>query len=233
MRTTGIVAVSIAALLAAGCTSAGAENRADNTEAENIVVYAGQLGPDWTQSETTPDFNGDEQPLTLAASTEVQQCFRPAPSDGTTATASGDWMNNQTSGGFVYNQVVYHQNPVDADALAADFADQAKFDCWRKLALPAFTKSASTQGQTMTDAAVALFPVTAPAGTKAVGIRFTGTLHRPDGSVVPIREDATSLFVGRSEAFVLIGGAADGFPESTAQFVAGMIAGRLLKADTA
>ena len=228
MRTAGIVAVSIAALVAAGCTSAGAEN-----SAKNIVVYSGQLGPDWTQSETTPDFDGDKQPLTLAASTEAERCSRPAPSDGPTATASGDWIENQTSGGFVYNQVVYHQNAVDADALAADFADPAMFDGWRKLALPAFAKSASTQGQTLTDATVALVPVAAPAGTKAVGIRFTGTLHQPDGRVVPIREDTTSLFVGRSEALVMVGGATDGFPESTEQLVAGMIAGRLLKADTA
>ncbi len=233
MRKAGIVAVSIVALVAAGCTSASAENSADNTEAENIVVYAGQLGPDWTQAENTPEFNGDKHPLTLAASSEAQRCFRPNPSGGATATASGDWMDNQTSGGFVYNQVVYYRNVVDADALAADFGDPAMFDCWRKLALPAFAKSASMHGKTLTDAAVGLVPVAAPAGTKAVGIRFTGNLHQPDGSVVPIREDATSLLVGRSEAFVMVGGAVDGFPESTEQLAAGLIAGRLLKADTA
>ena len=75
MRTAGIVAVSIAALVGAGCTSAAAESSADNTEAENIVIYAGQLGADWTQSENTPDFNGDKQPLTLAASTEAEGIF--------------------------------------------------------------------------------------------------------------------------------------------------------------
>ena len=43
----------------------------------------------------------------------------------------------------------------------------------------------------------------------------------------------TSLFVGRGEALVIVGGAVDGFPESIEQLVVGMIAGRLLKADTA
>lgn len=229
MQKAGITAVALVALIATGCTAAAAENKADNIEAENIVILAGQLGPDWPAMRNAPDVSKDEA-ITVAASTEAAKCLRPKPD--VSAIASGDWMGNSTVGGFMFNQTVYHRSTIDADKLAAQFADPAVMECYRKIALPAFVDSASGDGSTVTDAAVTPIPVAAPAGTKAVALRYTATLHQPDGSTFTVREEQTSVFVGRAEAMIVVGGPADAFPEPTAQFAIGMLGGRLLKADT-
>lgn len=229
MQQAGIAAVALVALIATGCAAAAAENQADNIEAENVVILAGQLGSDWSAMKNAPDVD-KEQAITVAASAEAAKCLRPRPD--VSAIASGDWMSNSTVGGIMFNQTVYHRSAVDADGLAGQLADPAVMECYRKISLPAFEDSASGNGVTVTDAAVSPVLVAAPEGTKAVGLRYTATLHQPDGSTLAIREDQTSVFVGRAEAMVMVGGPADAFPEDSAKFAIGMVGGRLIKADT-
>lgn len=75
-------------------------------------------------------------------------------------------------------------------------------------------------------------PVASPPGTRAFGIRTTGSVTGEDGTQIPMRFDFVAIFAGRAEA-VLVVTAPNAFPEDVEALVVNMIGERMAKADTA
>ena len=232
MRRTGVL-IGVAVLALGACSSAGAESEADNVEAENIVIYAGQLGPDWQQNDDVNLPHGDDFGTTLASSLEARRCFKPRPPIDYTASANGDGMVNSVSGASIANQVTFHEKPVDVDALIAQFSDPSMFTCWREIGERDLARELAKSGEVqISGLASAVVPVSSPPGTRALGIHITGTFHVADGTQVPMRFDFVALFKGRAEAIIVVT-APNAFPEDVEALVVNMIGERMVKADTA